>query len=471
MTRKILATTTEQQDVIYKFMETNYIPVREIKLWAHISQIVFKAPFTNNTITADLNKYAISENDKLLYHYLSEVLQALISYIVPQNKEDKTTTCHLYSAIRFSSDPERLKKRSIDNTQLDITGAGSQIPENNTTPMPNVNYTIRVLKKSDLSAKNLKSGELEPILESLYKLREYNHRASREAKERLEIATRSLLAVTELLYSLNQTADDSILEGEVTLRLSSLCPTLGLKTFKYKNAFYHAKNSESKQLFEAMTFCKHEICKKPSAAPFIMDFDMNNPQACVQYINSRTIFVCTLEIPKSFIPCLNISLGNSCKFVVGSAVKVPISKSTMFTCIKNICGLFKLGGELLQSHSLSSSFAFLSKVELVTMWLPENLVMSNDELSFFLIVMTPLSIFILFFNLCKCCIQRFNFGKKQNKCANKGQVNKTSYRRKLSKAEIYERKRAGIRKACLELQPLTSAQAMNRKAALENYTL
>jgi len=89
MTRKILATTTEQQDVIYKFMETNYIPVREIKLWAHISQIVFKAPFTNNTITADLNKYAISENDKLPYHYLSEVLQALISYIVPQNKEEK----------------------------------------------------------------------------------------------------------------------------------------------------------------------------------------------------------------------------------------------------------------------------------------------------------------------------------------------------------------------------------------------
>jgi len=53
---------------------------------------------------------AISENDKLLYHYLSEVLQALISYIVPQNKEDKTTTCHLYSAIRFSSDPERTQK-------------------------------------------------------------------------------------------------------------------------------------------------------------------------------------------------------------------------------------------------------------------------------------------------------------------------------------------------------------------------
>ena len=69
--------------------------------------------------------------------------------------------------------------------------------------MPNVNYTIRALKKNDLSAKNLKSGELEPILEGLYKLREYNHRASREAKERLEIATRSLLAVTELLYSLD----------------------------------------------------------------------------------------------------------------------------------------------------------------------------------------------------------------------------------------------------------------------------
>jgi len=120
-------------------------------------------------------------------------------------------------------------------------------------------------------------------------------------------------------------------------------------------------------------------------------------------------------------------------------------------------------------------FAFLSKVELVTMWLPENLVMSNDELSFFLIVMTPLSIFILFFNLYKCWIQRFNCGKKQNKCTNKNQVNKTSHRRKLSKAEIYERKRTGIAKACLELQPLTSAQAINRQkvreAALANYTL
>ena len=168
----------------------------------------------------------------------------------------------------------------------------------------------------------MKSGELEPILESLYKLREYSHRASREAKERLEIATRSLLAVTELLYSLNLSIDGSILEGEVILRLTSLCPTVGLKIFKYKDALYHAKTSEAKYLFEAMTFCKHKICKKPSAAPFIMDFVMSNPQACIQYINSRTIFVCTLEIPKSFIPCLNISLGNSCKFVVGSAVKV-----------------------------------------------------------------------------------------------------------------------------------------------------
>ena len=147
----------------------------------------------------------------------------------------------------------------------------------------------------------------------------------------------------------------------------------------------------------------------------------------------------------------------------------------MFTCIQNICGLFKLGGELLQSHSLSSSFAFLSKVELVTMWLPEDLVMSNDELSFFLIIMTPLSIFILFFNLCKCCIQRFKCGKKQKKPANKNQVNKTSHRKSQSKAEIYERKRAGIAKSCLELQPLTSAQAINRQraraATMANYTL
>jgi len=128
-------------------------------------------------------------------------------------------------------------------------------------PLLNVSYTTRTLKKSDLSGKNLKSGELEPILESLYKLREYSHRASREAKERLEIATRSLLAVTELLYSLNQSIDDSILEGEVILRLSSLCPTVGLKIFKYKNALYHAKTSESKYLFEAMTFVSMKFVK------------------------------------------------------------------------------------------------------------------------------------------------------------------------------------------------------------------
>jgi len=191
---------------------------------------------------------------------------------------------------------------------------------------------------------------------------------------------------------------------------------------------------------------------------------MSNLQACVQYISSKTIFVCTLEIPKSFIPCLNISLDNSCRFAVGSTVKVPISKSTMFTCIQNVCGLFKLGGELLQSHSLSSSFAFLSKVELVTMWLPESLIMSNDELSFSLIVMTPLSIFILFFNICKCCIQRFKCGKKHRKnTTNKNKVNKISHRKSQSKVDIYERKRAGIAKACLELQPLTSAQIANRQ--------
>jgi len=109
-------------------------------------------------------------------------------------------------------------------------------------PLLNVSYTTRTLKKSDLSGKNLKSGELEPILEGLYKLREHNHKASRGGKERLEIATRSLMAVTELLYSLNLSIDGSILEGEVILRLTSLCPTVGLKIFKYKDALYHAKN-------------------------------------------------------------------------------------------------------------------------------------------------------------------------------------------------------------------------------------
>ena len=153
MVNKTFSDIYDRKD--FSHSKTNYIPVRDIQLWAHISQIVFKAPFTNNTITADLNKYAVSANDRLLYQYLSEVLQALISYIVPQSKEEKITTCHLYSAIRFSSDPERLKKRSIDNTQLDVNGAGSSLPENNTTPMPllNVSYTTRTLKKSDLSGK------------------------------------------------------------------------------------------------------------------------------------------------------------------------------------------------------------------------------------------------------------------------------------------------------------------------------
>ena len=89
--------------------------------------------------------------------------------------------------------------------------------------------------------------------------------------------------------------------------------------------------------------------------------------------------------------------------------------------------------------------------------------------------MTPLSIFILFFNLCKCCIQCFKFGKKQKKSANKKQVNKTSHRKNLSKAEIYEREGTGIAKACLESQPLTSAQAIDRQragaAAIANCTL
>ena len=65
---KIHTAAAEQQGTNYKFMETNYLPVQEIQLWAHILQIVFKAPFTNNTITTDLNKYAITANDKLLYN-------------------------------------------------------------------------------------------------------------------------------------------------------------------------------------------------------------------------------------------------------------------------------------------------------------------------------------------------------------------------------------------------------------------
>jgi len=65
--------------------------------------------------------------------------------------------------------------------------------------------------------------------------------------------------------------------------------------------------------------------------------------------------------------------------------------------------------------------------------------------------------------------------KKAKETSKQNQVNKTSHRKSQSKAEIYERKRAGIAKACLELQPLTSAQAVSRQraraAAIANYTL
>ena len=88
-------------------------------------------------------------------------------------------------------------------------------------------------------------GDLEPILEGLYKLREHSYKASNRAKERLEIATQSLLAVTELLYLLNLSIDNSILEGEVILKLASLCPTVGFVIFKYKSAIYNAKTSEA----------------------------------------------------------------------------------------------------------------------------------------------------------------------------------------------------------------------------------
>jgi len=67
MVCKICTAAAEQQVLNHKFMETNYIPVQEIQLWTQISQIVFKAPFTNNTIVADLSKYSITANDRVLY--------------------------------------------------------------------------------------------------------------------------------------------------------------------------------------------------------------------------------------------------------------------------------------------------------------------------------------------------------------------------------------------------------------------
>ena len=126
---KIYTTAAEQQVTNHKFMETNYLPVQEIQLWAHISQIVFKAPFTNNTIIADLSKYAVTANDKVLYSQLSELLQSIVSYIIPKHKEEKTTICHLYSAIRYSSDPEHLQKRSIDNFRIAASAVGGSISE------------------------------------------------------------------------------------------------------------------------------------------------------------------------------------------------------------------------------------------------------------------------------------------------------------------------------------------------------
>ena len=69
----------EQQGWNHKFMETNYIPVQEIQLWTKISQIVCKAPFTNNKIVADLSKYPDTANDKILYQQLGELLESIIS--------------------------------------------------------------------------------------------------------------------------------------------------------------------------------------------------------------------------------------------------------------------------------------------------------------------------------------------------------------------------------------------------------
>jgi len=96
------------------------------------------------------------------------------------------------------SDSEHLQKRSIDNSRLDANAAGSSFSDNNTSnttsiPPVNVSYTTRTLKKGELSGKSLKTGDLEPILKGLYKLREHSYKASKGAKERLEIATQSLL--------------------------------------------------------------------------------------------------------------------------------------------------------------------------------------------------------------------------------------------------------------------------------------
>jgi len=78
-------------------------------------------------------------------------------------------------------------------------GTTSDSSASNTTPTPSVNVnltTARTIKKSDLSSKNLKTGDLEPILEGLHKLREHSYKASSRAQERIEIAIQSLLSAS-----------------------------------------------------------------------------------------------------------------------------------------------------------------------------------------------------------------------------------------------------------------------------------
>ena len=121
------------------------------------------------------------------------------------------------------------------------------------------------------------------------------------------------------------------------LKLASLCPEMGLRIFKYQNVIYHAKTSKNKYLFKPRNSCKHRNCKKPGAATFIMDFNRTSPQACVQYISRKTTFVCILELPKSFVPCLNASLNNST--ATGSSVKLSNSKPAISVVMDNELGL------------------------------------------------------------------------------------------------------------------------------------
>jgi len=118
-----------------------------------------------------------------LYSQLLELLQSIVSYIIPKNNEEKTTISHLYNAIRYSSDQEHLQKRSIDNSRIAVSTARGPTSDNSTSsttsaPSVNVNFTAHTIKKSDLNGKSLKTGDLEPILKGLHKLREHSYKAS-----------------------------------------------------------------------------------------------------------------------------------------------------------------------------------------------------------------------------------------------------------------------------------------------------